>query len=63
MAARVGWRFTKNVELHLISSAFGLATSARRPHPPRLRYFLRARFLLGKSEHLLKGITQSKPVL
>jgi hypothetical protein len=25
--------------------------SARRPHPPRFRYFFRARFLLGFAEH------------
>ena len=45
-----GWRFTKNVEPHLISPSFAKATAghsrpsaslapARRPHPPRLRYF------------------------
>ncbi|PJA53922.1 hypothetical protein COU86_01800 [Candidatus Roizmanbacteria bacterium CG10_big_fil_rev_8_21_14_0_10_36_26] len=28
-----GWRFTKNVELHLISSAFGLACSSAAPPP------------------------------
>ncbi|HCX25910.1 TPA: hypothetical protein DHT69_03545 [Candidatus Collierbacteria bacterium] len=27
------WRFTKNVELHLISSAFGLACSGAAPPP------------------------------
>ena len=48
------WRFKKIVELHLISSPLRASLApARRPHPPRFHYFLRARFLLGSAEHLI----------
>jgi len=55
------WPFTKNAEFQCVSSAFGLAMLRRGAfytelvecaHPPRLRYFFRARFLFGSVKHL-----------
>jgi len=56
-----GWPFTKNVELHFVSSAFGLACSGAAPPPaapPKLsarKDKIRYDFVLKKNAKILKN--------